>query len=118
MDEKQDGGIDGSGADGSRRGGQGADGCGKTVKERVSHGEDEEEEENDPQHIEGENREAVWVVQGRAESWKTHVVAEGVAQHRTHQMTYRHIHRKRQSQLFLCMRYSLFATNLVESELQ
>lgn len=83
----QDGGMDGSRADGSRCRGQRADGCRQTVEERVSHGEDEEEEENDPQHVEGENREAVRVVQGRAESWKTHVVAEGMAQHRTHQMT-------------------------------
>lgn len=87
MDEMQDGGMDGSGADGSRCGGQGADGCGQTIEEWVSHGEDEEEEENDPQHVERENREAVRVVEGRAQSRKTHVVAEGMAQHRTHQMT-------------------------------
>lgn len=87
MDEMQDGGRDVSGADGARRGGQGADGCEQTIEEWVSHGEDEEEEENNAQHIEKENREAVRVVQGCAESWKTHVVAEGMAQHRTHQMT-------------------------------
>lgn len=87
MDATQDGGRDGSGADGPMSGGQGADWCGQTVEERVSHGKEEEEEENDPQHVERENREAVRVVQGRAESWKTHVVAEGMAQHRTHQMT-------------------------------
>lgn len=79
--------MDGSGANGARHGGQGADGCGQAIEERVSHGEDKEEEEDDPQHVEGEDGEALGVIQGRAESGKTHVVAEGMAQHRTHQMT-------------------------------
>lgn len=81
--------MDGSGANGARHGGQGADGCGQAIEERVSHGEDKEEEEDDPQHVEGEDGEALGVIQGRAESGKTHVVAEGMAQHRTHQMTWR-----------------------------
>lgn len=53
----------------------------------VSEGEEEEDEENDAQHVGGEDGGPVRVLQGGADGGEAHVVAEGVAEHRTHQVT-------------------------------
>lgn len=53
----------------------------------VSEGEEEQDEEDHPQHVGGEDGGPVRVVQGCADGWEAHVVTEGVTEHRTHQVT-------------------------------
>lgn len=73
-------------AEGAGGGGEGADWCGDAVVGGVSEGEEKEEEEEDPQQVRGEDGNAVGVLQRRADGGETHVVTEGVAEHRTHQV--------------------------------
>lgn len=54
---------------------------------RVCEGEEEEEEEDYPEQVGGEDRVTLRVLEGRADGGETHVVTEGVAQHRAHQVT-------------------------------
>lgn len=74
-------------AEGAGGGGEGADWCREAVVGGVSEGEEEEEEEEDTQQVGGEDGEAVWVLQCRANGRETHVVTEGVTEHWTHQVT-------------------------------
>lgn len=74
-------------AEGAGGGGEGAHRCRETVVGGVSEGEEEEEEEEDPHQVGGEDGEAVGVLHRCADSGKTHVVTEGVAEHWTHQVT-------------------------------
>lgn len=74
-------------AEGAGGGGQGADRGGEPVEGGVRERKEEEEEEEDTQQVGAENREALGVLQSRADGGKTHVVTEGVTENRTHQMT-------------------------------
>lgn len=74
-------------AEGAGRGGEGADWGGEAVVVGVSEGEQEEKEEEDPQHVGGEDSEAVRVLQRCADGREAHVVTEGVAEHWTNQVT-------------------------------
>lgn len=76
------------GAERAERGGESADGRGPAVEDRVSHGEEDEQEEQHSQHVEGQNDKAMWMFQCRAQCRKTHVVTERVTQHRTYQVTW------------------------------
>lgn len=86
--EREEGRGLGSGeAEGAGRGCESADRCGEAVEGGVGEGEEEEEEEEDPQQVGGEDGDAVGVLHGRADGGETHVVTEGVAEHRAHQVT-------------------------------
>lgn len=74
-------------AEGAGGGSESADRCEEAIVGGVSKGEEEEEEEEDPQHVGGEDGYAVGVLQRCADGGETHVVAERVAEHRTHQVT-------------------------------
>lgn len=53
----------------------------------VCEGEEEEHEEDDAQHVGGEDGGPVRVLQSRADGREAHVVTEGVTEHRAHQVT-------------------------------
>lgn len=74
-------------AEGAGGEGEGADWCGEAVVGGVSEGKEQEEEEENPQQVGGEDSEAVGVLHCCADSGKTHVITEGVAEHRTHKVT-------------------------------
>lgn len=74
-------------AEGAGGGSEGADRRGEAVEGGVSEGEEEEEEEEDPQQVGGQDCYAVGVLQRCADGRETHVVTEGVAEDRTHQVT-------------------------------
>lgn len=79
--------IPDSEADGADRGRQSADWRGEAVVGGVGEGEEEEDEEDHAQHVGGEDGGPVRVLQSRADGREAHVVTEGVAEHRTHQVT-------------------------------
>lgn len=54
---------------------------------RVCKGKQEENEEDHTQEVKGEDGEALRVLEGCADGRKAHIVTEGMAQHRAHQMT-------------------------------
>lgn len=81
------GGLGSGEAEGAGGGGESADRCGEAVVGGVSEGEEEEEEKEDTQQVGGEDGDAVGVLHGCADGRETHVVTEGVAEHRAHQVT-------------------------------
>lgn len=74
-------------AEGAGEEAEGADRRGHAVVGGVGEGEEEEKEEEDPQQVRREDGDAVRVLQRCADGGEAHVVAEGMAEHRTHQVT-------------------------------
>lgn len=73
------------------RGAEAADRCDSSIEGGVSEGEKEEEEEEDPKQVGGQDGESVGVLHGGADGWESHVVTEGVAEHRADQVTWNDI---------------------------
>lgn len=82
-----EGGTGSGEAEGAGGGGEGADGCGEAVEGRVGEREEEKKEEENPEQVGGEDGEAMGVFQSSADGRESHVVTEGVAEDRTHQVT-------------------------------
>lgn len=74
-------------AEGAGGGGESAHRCGEAIVGGVGEGEQAEQEEEYPHQVGGEDGEAVGVLHCRGDSRETHVVTEGVAEHRAHQVT-------------------------------